>query len=149
MALEIERKFLVAGEFRDRSFKRAALAQGYLCADPDRTVRVRIADDRGFITVKGRNDGAVRFEWEKEIPVDEARQLLSLCRENIIEKTRYYIKGDGHHVWEVDEFHGRHEGLVVAEIELSDENENFLRPDWLGEEVTFDPRYYNSNLSKI
>lgn len=151
MALEIEKKFLVSGDFKADSFKAARLTQGYLNSEPGRTVRVRISDAKGYITVKGRgNDsGAVHFEWEKEIPVEEARQLLTLAEPGIIDKTRYLVRNtDGVHTWEVDEFYGDNEGLTVAEIELSDENEPFDRPGWLGEEVTGDPRYYNSMLTK-
>lgn len=152
MALqETERKFLVEGDFKSQAFKSFDIKQGYLCSDPERTVRVRIRDDKGFITIKGKgNDsGTTRFEWEKEIAREEAESLLSLAQPGIIDKTRYLVKNaDGVHVWEVDEFHGRHEGLVMAEIELSDENEPFDRPSWLGKEVTGDPRYYNSYLSK-
>ena len=152
MALqETERKFLVEGDFKSQAFKSFDIKQGYLCSDPERTVRVRIRDDKGFITIKGKgNDsGTTRFEWEKEIAREEAESLLSLAQPGIIDKTRYLVKNaDGVHVWEVDEFHDRHEGLVMAEIELSDENEPFDRPSWLGKEVTGDPRYYNSYLSK-
>lgn len=146
---ETERKFLVRGDFRP--FVKAALsiAQGYLCSVPERTVRVRTKGDRGFITVKGAGSpsGMSRYEWEKEIPVEEARELLALCEPGVIDKTRYLIDA-GKHTFEVDEFHGDNEGLVIAEIELSDEDEAFVRPSWLGEEVTGDARYYNSMLSR-
>ncbi len=147
---EIERKFLVRGSFKELSFKAVEIKQGYLCSDPERTVRVRVRGDKGFITIKGAGNGSgtTRFEWEKEISRDEAESLLGLAEPGIIDKTRYLIRNtDDVHVWEVDEFHGRHEGLVIAEIELSAEDEPFDRPSWLGEEVTGDPRFYNSYLS--
>ncbi|MDR0544633.1 MAG: CYTH domain-containing protein [Odoribacteraceae bacterium] len=144
MSQEIERKFLVRGEFKSRAFHAARVAQGYLSSAPARTVRVRVMDDRGFITVKG--EGAIsRFEWEKEIPVGEARELLALCEPGIIEKTRYRVQV-GRHVFEVDEFRGAREGLIVAEVELAAEDEPFERPEWLGEEVTGNPAYYNAAL---
>lgn len=139
------------GSFKEHAFRAYDVRQGYLCSDPDRTVRVRLRGDQGFITVKGRGDasGATRFEWEKEIPAGEAEALLALAEPGIIDKTRYLIHNtDGIHVWEVDEFHGSNEGLVLAEIELDDEDDAFDRPSWLGAEVTGDPRYYNSSLSK-
>ena len=148
---EIERKFLVKGSFKELSFKALDIKQGYLCTDPARTVRVRVRDDKGFITIKGDGNasGTTRFEWEKEISREEAESLLVLAQDGIIDKTRYLIRNtDGMHVWEVDEFHGRHEGLVIAEIELSAEDEAFDHPSWLGEEVTGDARYYNSYLSR-
>ncbi len=147
MAQEIERKFLVEGEFRESAVEAFRIAQGYLCSVPERTVRVRIKGEKGFITVKGRGSesGMSRYEWEKEIPVAEARELLKLCEPGIIDKTRFIIPA-GSHVFEVDEFHGANEGLVLAEIELSSEAESFPRPAWLGREVTGDPRYYNSTL---
>jgi CYTH domain-containing protein len=119
-----------------------------MCADAKRTVRVRISDDKGYITVKGRsNDGGLsRFEWEKEISVHEAEALLSLCEPGVIDKVRYIVNV-GTHVFEVDEFHGDNEGLLLAEVELSSVDEDFERPQWLGEEVTGDRRYYNSYLS--
>lgn len=148
---ETERKFLVDGSFKEHAFRAYEVRQGYLCSDPERTVRVRLRGDQGFITVKGCGDdaGVTRFEWEKEIPAGEAEALLALAEPGIIDKTRYLIRNtDGIHVWEVDEFHGANEGLILAEIELSDSNEPFDRPSWLGAEVTGDPRYYNSSLSK-
>lgn len=149
MLQEIEKKFLVKGDFRDEAFKAVHITQGYLSRVPERVVRIRIKDQKGFITIKGKNNasGATRFEWEKEITLDEARHLLELCEPGVIDKTRYLIKNtDGKHTWEVDVFHGANEGLVIAEIELDDENEPFDKPEWLGEEVTGDQRYYNSNL---
>lgn len=149
MAQEIERKFLVKGDFKADSFKATRITQGYLSSVPERTVRVRIKGDKGYITIKGKgNDsGASRYEWEKEIPVDEVKELLNLCEPGVIDKTRYLVKS-GEHTFEVDEFYGENEGLVMAEVELKDENENFVKPDWLGKEVTGDVKYYNSMLMK-
>jgi CYTH domain-containing protein len=148
MAKEIERKFLVSGEFRQDSPESYRIMQGYICSDPDRTVRVRVRGDKGFLTIKGRGseDGLSRYEWEKEIPVSEAFELMALCASGVIDKTRYLVPF-GKHTYEVDVFHGANEGLVLAEIELSDEQEAFEKPSWLGEEVTGDVRYYNSKLS--
>ncbi len=151
MAQEIERKFLVKGDFKADAFKQTRITQGYLSSVPERTVRVRVKGDKGFITVKGIGNasGASRFEWEKEIPVDEVRSLLELAEPGVIDKTRYLVKAaDGGHTWEVDELYGDTEGLTVAEVELADENESFDKPAWLGEEVTGDPRYFNSKLMK-
>ena len=149
MAQEIERKFLVKGDFKADSFKATRITQGYLSSVPERTVRVRVKGEKGYITIKGKgNDsGASRYEWEKEIPVDEGKELLKLCEPGIIDKTRYLVKA-GEHTFEVDEFYGENEGLVMAEVELKDENENFIKPAWLGEEVTGDVKYYNSMLMK-
>ena len=149
MAQEIERKFLVKGDFKADSFKATRITQGYLSSVPERTVRVRVKGEKGYITIKGKgNDsGASRYEWEKEIPVDEVEELLKLCEPGIIDKTRYLVKA-GEHTFEVDEFYGENEGLVMAEVELKDENENFIKPAWLGEEVTGDVKYYNSMLMK-
>lgn len=148
MLQEIEKKFLVKGDFRNEVFKTVHIVQGYLSRVPERVVRIRIKDDKGFITIKGKNVGATRFEWEKEIPFEEAKKLLELCEPGLVDKTRHLIKNtDGKHTWEVDVFHGSKEAIVIAEIELDDENEPFDRPSWLGEEVTGDRRYYNSSLS--
>lgn len=149
MAREIERKFLVSGEFQAQAIRQTRIVQGYLSSVPERTVRVRIKGARGYLTIKGIGNasGAARFEWEWEIPADEAEQLLAICEPGVIDKVRYEVPAGGH-VFEVDEFHGENEGLVVAEVELSDETETFQRPDWLGEEVTGDDRYYNSMLMK-
>ena len=147
--IEIERKFLITSNaFKTEAFSQNKIAQGYLSSVPERTVRVRIKGDKGFITVKGisSDSGMSRFEWEKEIPVDEAENLLKLCEKGIIDKIRFNVK-IGNHTFEVDEFHGENEGLIIAEIELNSENEIFERPNWLGEEVTNDKRYYNSYLS--
>lgn len=148
MAMEIERKFLVDGDFKTGATGAFGIAQGYLNSDADRTVRIRLLGNRGFITVKGRSSdsGMSRFEWETEIPCEDARELLRLCEPGIIEKTRYTVAFSGH-VFEVDEFHGDNEGLVLAEIELGAEDEEFERPGWLGMEVTGDDRYYNSALA--
>ncbi len=148
MAQEIERKFLVRGDFRRDASQSVRIRQGYLCSVPERTVRVRIRGDKAYITVKGLGNatGVSRFEWEKEISVADAEELLKLCEPGMIDKTRYLVNA-GAHTYEVDEFHGDNEGLVVAEIELNSENEEFFRPDWLGREVTGDRRYYNSSLS--
>lgn len=148
MAQEIERKFLVKGEFKSEAFKATRIIQGYLSSVPERTVRVRVKGEKGYITIKGigNKSGASRFEWEKEIPVEEVKEL-QLCEPGIIDKTRYLVKA-GEYTFEVDEFYGENEGLTMAEIELPDENVAFERPAWLGEEVTGDSRYYNSMLMK-
>lgn len=148
--VEIERKFLVKSEdFKEQAFTQNKIAQGYLSSVPERTVRVRIKGEKGFITIKGisQQGGMSRFEWENEIPLDEAQELLKLCEKGKIEKTRFEIKS-GKHIIEVDEFYGENEGLIMAEIELTSEEETFERPEWLGEEVTNDTRYYNAYLSK-
>lgn len=142
---------MVEGDFKGEAFKALRIRQGYLSRVPERVVRVRVKGDKGFITIKGDSGvtGIARFEWEKEIPVEEADALIGLAEPGVIDKTRYLVKNsDGVHVWEVDEFHGDNEGLTVAEIELSAEDEPFDRPGWLGEEVTGDLRYYNAMLSK-
>jgi len=149
--LEIERKFLVTSEnFKAEAFAKNLIAQGYLNSNPERTVRVRIKGDKGYMTVKGisNESGLSRFEWEKEIPVDEAKELLLICEKGIIDKTRFEVKV-GNHLFEVDEFYGENQGLIIAEVELSSETETFEKPSWLGEEVTNDKRYYNSYLSQI
>ena len=149
MAQEIERKFLVRGDFKSEVTKATRITQGYLSSVPERTVRVRIKGDKGYMTVKGigSDSGASRFEWEKEIPAEDVRELLKICEPGVIDKTRYLVPA-GKHTFEVDEFYGDNEGLVVAEVELSSEDEEFVRPEWLGEEVTGDARYYNSMLMK-
>lgn len=149
MSQEIERKFLVSSDdYKQLAVCSYRIAQAYLSKDPDRTVRIRIKGDRGYITVKGRgNDsGMSRYEWEREVPVAEARELLSLCLPVIIEKTRYEVPV-GTHTFEVDEFHGAHAGLVVAEVELHSEKETVALPAWLGREVTGEEPYYNAYLS--
>lgn len=147
MLQEIERKFLVCGDFKSEAYKATHIMQGYLSHRP--TVRVRIAGDTAYLTIKGPVSVSrmSRFEWEKEIGVDEAKALLQLAEPGLIDKSRYLVKNsDGKHTWEVDEFHGDNEGLVMAEIELDHENDSFDKPEWVGEEVTGDPRYYNSAL---
>ena len=148
--IEIERKFLVTSDaFKKEAFAQNKIAQGYLSSVPERTVRVRIKGDKGFLTIKGASNetGLSRFEWEKEIPVDKATALLKLCEKGIIDKTRFEVK-IGNHIFEVDEFYGENKGLIIAEVELKSETETFEKPVWLGKEVTNDIRYYNSYLSK-
>ena len=146
---EIERKFLVAGDFKSLAVKSIRITQGYLSSIPERTVRVRIKGDKGFITVKGAgsDSGVSRFEWEKEIPVPEAEELMKICEPGIIDKTRFLVPA-GKHTFEVDVFYGDNEGLTVAEVELAFENEKFEKPSFLGKEVTGDVKYYNSMLVK-
>ncbi|WP_034918054.1 CYTH domain-containing protein [Gillisia sp. CAL575] len=148
--IEIERKFLVTSEqFKTEAFKSSEIKQGYLNSHPERTTRIRVLDKEAFITIKGKSSdsGLSRFEWEKEIAVDEAVELLKLCEPGAIEKVRYLVKSD-EFTFEIDEFFGENEGLVMAEIELLSEEDTFEKPSWLGEEVTGDHRYYNSQLSK-
>lgn len=149
MGLEIERKFLVKADFKAYAFANTRIVQGYLSSVPERAVRVRIKGDKAYLTIKGigSNNGLSRYEWEKEIPVNEAEELLKICEIGIIDKVRYLVKS-GKHTFEVDEFHGDNEGLIIAEIELAKEDESFVRPDWLGEEVTGDKKYYNVSLIK-
>lgn len=149
MPQEIERKFLVKGEFKSQANRSVRIIQGYLSSVPERTVRVRVKENKGYLTIKGKADetGVSRYEWEKEIPEAEARELLQLSEPGMIDKTRYLVPV-GKHIFEVDEFYGDNAGLVVAEVELSDENEAFQKPDWLGEEVTGDLRYYNAMLTR-
>lgn len=145
---EIERKFLVvSNEFKDQARKKYTIRQAYLNTDPERTIRVRINDHKAYLTIKGKSseNGLSRFEWEKEIPLDEAKILLQICEPGKIEKYRYEVK-EGEHIYEVDEFEGENEGLLIAEVELEDEQEEFKKPEWLGEEVTGKKEYYNSNL---
>ena len=145
---EIERKFLVKShDYRKEAQKTEGIIQGFLSSVPERTVRVRMVDKIGWITVKGIGNasGTTRFEWEKEISKAEAEALFTLCEAGMIDKTRHVVKS-GSHIFEVDEFYGAQEGLVIAEIELEREDEPFVKPKWLGKEVTGDPRYYNSQL---
>ena len=147
--IEIERKFLVISDrYRVEASKKSTIAQGYLNSHPERSVRIRLNDQKGSMTVKGKSNesGLSRFEWEKEISKTDAEALLKLCEKTIISKTRYEV-AVGNHLFEVDEFLGDNKGLVMAEVELGSEDEKFSKPDWLGEEVTGDLRYYNSNLS--
>ena len=146
MAQEIERKYLVVGEFKDLAHNSMHLIQGYI-ASGKRTVRVRVSDDGAWLTIKGPslNGGLSRYEWEKEIDVKEAMELLQLAEGAVIDKVRYYVDYEGHTI-EVDEFHGDNEGLVMAEIELQSEDERVVLPKWLGREVTGEKRFYNSHL---
>lgn len=151
MALEIERKFLVEStDFKSLAFQKNFIKQGFLNSNKERVVRIRIKDETGFITIKGKsnNSGTTRYEWEKEISKKEANELLNLCEQGVIEKYRYLVKV-GNHTFEVDEFFGDNKGLLIAEVELSNENEIFKKPDWLGKEVTGITKYYNSCLSKL
>ncbi len=146
--IEIERKFLVkTNDFKKAATRKFIIAQAYLNTHPERTIRIRISDDKAYMTIKGKSseNGLTRFEWEKEIMVEEARKLLKLCEPGKIEKYRYHIKA-GDHIYEVDEFLEDNEGLILAEIELSSEDEDFIKPSWLGKEVTGNLDYYNSNL---
>ncbi len=148
--MEIERKFLVkSDDFKSEAFQKTKIVQGFLNTNPDRTVRIRIDGDKSYITVKGKsnNSGTSRFEWEKEISVDEAENLLKLCEPGTIEKERFLVK-IRNHIFEVDEFLKENCGLIIAEIELNSEEEKFDKPEWLGEEVTGVNKYYNSQLSK-
>lgn len=147
--LEIERKFLIKNDlFVTEATQKSEISQGYLNSNPERTVRIRIKGKQGFITIKGKSNdsGTTRFEWEKEIPLQEAQELITLCEEHVIVKTRYIVP-QGIHKFEIDVFHGDNEGLVIAEIELSEEDEHFDKPVWLGEEVTNQVQYYNAYLS--
>ncbi|WP_417865266.1 CYTH domain-containing protein [Xanthomarina gelatinilytica] len=148
--IEIERKFLVKNNsFKNEAFKRIHIKQGFLNSDKERTVRVRLTDSQGFLTVKGLsgNNGLSRFEWEKEISKTDAEALFELCEKGLIEKTRHLVE-IGNHIFEIDEFFGDNEGLIIAEIELNHATELFKKPAWLGEEVTGNIKYYNSQLSK-
>lgn len=149
MSQEIERKFLVAGEYKSLAHEQSHIVQGYICSARGRTVRVRIRDTRGYLTIKGASNasGTSRYEWEKEISLCEAQELMQLCEPGIIDKTRYLVRY-GNHLFEVDEFYGENEGLVMAEVELAHEDELFEHPPFLGKEVTGDVRYYNSHLMK-
>jgi adenylate cyclase len=147
--VEIERKFLVVNtDFLAESSERFRIVQGYLSSNPERTVRVRIKGEKGYITIKGKGNesGLTRFEWEKEIAVSEAVALLQLCENGVIDKIRYNVMFENH-LFEVDVFSGENEGLIVAEIELQSENETFTKPNWLGDEITTDEKYYNAYLS--
>ncbi len=150
MAQEIERKFLVKGDFKSHITKQTRIKQGYLSTVPERTVRARIKGDKGYLTIKGigNESGASRFEWETEISLEDAKNLISICEPGVIDKTRYIVPETSGLKFEVDEFYGENEGLTVAEIELPSEDTPFEKPDWLGEEVTGDVRYFNSILMK-
>lgn len=147
--IEIERKFLVkASDYRKEAHRKTKIIQGYLTKDPKRTVRVRIREDQGFLTIKGLSseDGLSRFEWEKEIPLNEAQELITLCLPTVIQKTRYEVTYKGI-LFEVDEFEGTHNGLVLVEVELNSTKDIFEIPKWVDKEVTGDKKYYNSYLS--
>lgn len=148
--MEIERKFLVKNDdYKKQAVSSSRIRQGYICSGHGRTVRVRQRDDRGYLTIKGPSDakGLSRYEFEKEITSDEASHLFTLCEPGVIDKTRYLVKS-GNHTFEVDEFYGDNDGLVMAEVELASEDEAFVKPDFIGREVTGDVRFYNSYLTK-
>jgi adenylate cyclase len=148
MALEIERKYLIDLGKIGTLENGIRIKQGYLSTDKNAVVRVRVKNDKAYLTIKGANNGISRLEFEYEIPFDEANEMLdNLCKKPVIDKTRYIIKHDIH-IWEIDVFYGDNEGLVVAEVELKDENEKINLPSWIKEEVTSDNRYFNSNLMK-
>lgn len=147
-AFEIERKFLVVGDaYKRQAYASSYIKQGYICSERGRTVRVRLRGDCGYLTIKGpsTDNGLSRYEFEKEITLDEARELFKLCEPGIVEKTRYLVRS-GNHTFEVDEFHGDNEGLVMAEVELAAPEDPIVKPDFIGQEVTGDRRYYNSQL---
>ena len=146
---ETERKFLVVGEFKSLSYNATRIQQGYIASNNGRTVRVRIRGDKGYLTIKGPSGlkGITRYEFDTEIPLDDARELMEICEPGIIDKTRYLVKSpDGRHIWEIDEFYGDNEGLVLAEVEVSHESEEGQKPDFIGREVTGDRRFYNSHM---
>lgn len=146
---ETERKFLVVGEFKSQSYNATRIQQGYIASNNGRTVRVRIRGDKGYLTIKGPSGlkGITRYEFDTEIPLDDASELMEICEPGIIDKTRYLVKSpDGRHTWEIDEFYGDNEGLVLAEVELSHESEEFQKPEFIGREVTGDRRFYNSHM---
>ena len=148
--IEIERKFLVLNnDFKAESFANHEIIQGYLSTNPERTVRIRIKGNSGYLTIKGSGSesGMSRYEWEKNIDYNEAKELINLCEKGVISKTRFEVKS-GKHTFEVDEFYGENQGLIIAEIELESEDEVFEKPNWLGQEVTNDERYYNAYLSQ-
>lgn len=148
--IEIERKFLVVSDaYKKEAFKNTRIIQGFLNTHEDRTVRVRLKGDKGFLTIKGKSseNGLSRFEWETELSREDAKNLLNLCESGVIDKVRYEVEVKNH-IFEIDEFDGDNEGLVIAEVELNAENEEFFKPDWLGKEVTGTVKYYNSQLSK-
>ena len=147
MSIEIERKFLVKGPFKEQAVSRTHIIQGYISSQKGRTVRVRLRDKKAYLTIKGpsRDGGLSRYEFEKEITIDEGLSLLTLCEPGVIEKDRWLVPC-GNHTFEVDEFFGENEGLLLAEVELSAPDEPFEKPSFLGQEVTGDRRYYNSSL---
>lgn len=151
--MEIERKYLVTSDcYKELAVARYHIRQGYISREKTGTVRVRITDDRAYLTIKGKPAAGhfARYEWEKEIDVHDAEELMKLCQGTIIDKTRWIVPAETvdnlQLIWEVDEFHGEQEGLVVAEIELDNEEQSFEKPDFIGDEVTHDPRYYNANM---
>ena len=148
--MEIERKYLVTSDcYKEMVVARYHIIQGYISREKTGTVRVRITDDKAYLTIKGKPAAGhlARYEWEKEIDVHDAEELMKLCQGTIIDKTRWIVPAAEEGLkWEVDEFHGKHEGLVVAEIELEREDQSFEKPDFIGDEVTHDPRYYNANM---
>ena len=149
MAQEIERKYLVTSDcYKTIAVARYHIRQGYISREKTGTVRIRITDNQAFLTIKGKpaTGHFARYEWEKEIPLHEAEELMLLCQGTIIDKTRWIIPAGQNLKWEIDEFHGKHTGLVLAEIELPNEEQSFEKPDFIGEEVTSDPRYYNANM---
>lgn len=149
MAQEIERKYLVTSDcYKQLAVARYHIVQGYISREKTATVRIRIADDRAFLTIKGKPAAGhlARYEWEKEIDVPEAKELMKLCQGTIIDKTRWIVPAEQGLKWEVDEFHGKHAGLTVAEIELAYEEQTYEKPDFIGEDVTSDARYYNANM---
>jgi len=148
MGMEIERKFLLRDASWNDGTPGLRMVQGYLGFDPDRTVRVRLAGEEAWLTIKGRGEGISRAEFEYAIPADDARQLLAMCAGAVIDKTRHRVRHGGH-LWEVDVFHGANDGLVVAEVELDAEDEAVELPPWVGEEVSADRRYANSSLAKV
>ena len=149
MNTEIERKFLISGKINLSEYFSEPIKQGFISSDPERSVRVRIKGEKAFLTIKGKSNqsGTTRFEFETEISVEDAKNLLMMCENNIIDKKRYYIPA-GKHTFEVDVFEGENKGLIIAEIELNNENEEFIKPDWLGKELTGDIRFYNLYLSE-
>lgn len=150
MTQEIERKFLVvSNDFKRQSLSETKIVQGFLSTVPERTVRIRIRENKAFITVKGigNQSGTTRLEWEKEISIKDANDLLKICEPGVISKKRYHVKS-GKHTFEIDEFYDDNKGLIIAEVELDFEEEDFIKPKWLGEEVTGQKKYYNSMLAK-
>ena len=149
MGMEIEHKYLVNGDsYRWEAYQKCDIQQGFLSRDPERTVRVRIRDDKAFITIKGKGKGAAHPEFEYEVPVEDAREMMALCEPPVIVKTRFLVMHEGNR-WEVDEFHGDLQGLVIAELEVPSEDYTFSLPPFVGLEVTGDPRYYNSQLGVL
>ena len=147
MALEIERKFLLKNDsWKKEVYDKKEIAQGYLNSNPERTIRVRIIGETGFLTIKSKSKGSVRNEFEYEIPLNDAQQLIELCEKPILAKTRDFVNHENH-IWEIDVFEKENKGLEVAEVELKNENEPFILPDWIGNEVTHEARYFNSQLA--